>query len=263
MTLITKKSVHTHRDHRVLTVGNLPDQTREVGPILDRMGIKFVHVKTGEQGLKAIEDASFHFSLVICDQRLNGMKGTDFLAKVKKISPVTIRFLITGYSDMETIILAVNKGAVHRYISKPWNKDQMTEAVRSGITRYEYHLENDRLFTLAKTQNSKLYELNCELMETTKRHDDESKTLEKNITAIAAQLKEKTARRPLPPEKVASLILRILENSDQDPAESAATLYTQSISGLYEAFNDIALRNGMEMPELTESEAPGAGESSA
>jgi|GEM_PF-758900 len=253
MTLIIGKAVH---DHQVLTVGSLPDQTRDVGPVLDRMGIKFLHFKTGEQGLKAIKNESRPFSLVICDQRLKDMKGTDFLAQVKEISPDTIRFLITGYSDMDTIILAVNKGAVHQYISIPWNEDQMTESVRSGITRYEYHLESDQLFALAKTQNGKLFELNCELMETTKFHDDESKALEKDIAAIAAQLTEKTSRRPLAPEKILSLILRIIENSDQDPLESINTLYTQSISGLYDAFNDLALRNGLEMPEPAESDTP-------
>jgi len=245
MPLITgKKNVH-----QVLTVGDRPEQTRDVGPVLDQMEIKFFHVTTGEQGLKALESALLPFSLVICDQRLNGMKGTRFLAQVKEIAPDTIRFLITGYSDMETIISAVNQGAVHRYISVPWHEDQMAEAVQSGITRYEHHLESDRLFALAKAQNGQLYELNCELMETGKVHDQESKTIEKDIAAIKAKLKQKTAQRSLPPKQIMKHILNTLQEKDKDNPSKLNNLYTHSIASLHMAFTDFALRNGMEMPE--------------
>ncbi len=257
MTLVTEKNDH---DHRVLIVGDLPGQTRDLDPILDRMKIQFIHVKTGEQGLKAIGEEPSPFSLVICDQRLNGMKGTAFLAELKEMAPETIRFLITGYSDMDTIISAVNKGAVHRYISKPWNEDQMTEVIRSGITRYEYHLESDRLLVLAKTQNAKLFELNCELMETAKLHDKESKILETNIAAIAAQLKEKTARRPLTPMKSLSLILKTLQGENAERGALLNAIYSQTITELYETFNELALRNGIEMP-APEQAGSGTGES--
>jgi len=246
-------------NHRVLIVGDQADQSKNLGPVLHRLEIDFVHLENGEQSLKAIENAPAPFSLVICDQRLNGMKGTAFLAKVKEIIPEAIRFLITGYSDMDTIISAVNKGAVHRYISAPWNEDQIIETIRSGITRYEYHLENDRLLALAKTQNAKLFELNCELMETAKIHGKESKTIEKNIAAIAAQLKEKTARRPLTPKKILSLILETLQGEEKERVAMLNALYVQNITALYEAFNELALRNGIEMPE--QEPEPGTGES--
>ena len=244
-----------HHDHRVLIAGDIAEQSRAVGPVLDKMGIRFVHVKTGEAGLKEIEKTDEPFSLVICDQRMDGMEGTKFLARIKERSVGTIRFLITGYSQMDVIISAVNKGAVHRYISKPWEPEQITEEIRSGLLKYEHHLENGQLHALAKRQNGKLYELNCELMETTKDYDKELKALEKAISAIGGQLKEKTARRPQTPGQVTALVTKYLEACDKDKQRALDGLYEKIIIALHKEFTDVALRNGIEMPELKAEES--------
>ncbi|WDP86990.1 MAG: response regulator [Desulfobacter sp.] len=153
------------------------DQT--VGPVLEDLGLGFIHDETGEEGLESVRKATTPFSLVLCDQRMPGMKGSQFLAKVKEISPETIRVLITGYSDIKTIIRAVNKGAVQRYISKPLKNDDITQTIRSGIAQYEKYLESQQLYGVAKKQNKKLYELNCELMEATKATEKNSPVLKR------------------------------------------------------------------------------------
>lgn len=235
-------------EHLVLTVGDRPGQACDIGPVIADMKLNFTHVKTGRQAITCIDERTTRISLVISDQRLKDMKGTALLARIKEMSPETIRLLITGYSDMDTIILAVNKGAVHRYISTPWKEDQLIKAIGSGLTRYEAHLENHRLFSLAKIQNKKLFELNCSLMETTKQHDRESKALEKDIADITGQLREITSGRPLDREKIVSLIIEEMEDQ-ADPADHLNTLYEQTIFDLYKTVTDLALRNGLEMPE--------------
>ncbi len=235
--------------HQVLIAGSIPDQSVSVGPLLEKLGIQFTHVKNSEAGLKEIEKATIPFSLVICDQRMDGLQGTEFLSRVKEASPGTIRFLITGYSQLDIIISAVNKGAVHRYISKPWEPDQMVEALKSGLSKYERHLDSGRLFALAKTQNGKLYELNCELMEATKRHDQESKKLEKEIHAIAAQLKEKTAKRPLKQKQLAKKASQYLEACETDKKNELDNLYEQVLLNIFQDFTELALRNGIELTE--------------
>lgn len=244
-----------NHDHLVLTVGDRPGQACDLGPVLSGMTLNFTHVKTGQQGINAIDKGGSPLALIICDQRLKDMKGTALLARIKQISPETTRLLITGYSDMDTIISAVNKGAVHRYISVPWSDDQLIKAVGSGLARYDNHRENDRLFTLAKIQNKKLFELNCSLMETTKQHDRESLALEKKIAAIAAKLKRITADRPLNPEKLVSLILKKITHSKTDQATHLNTLYEQTIFEIHKAVTDLALRNGLEMSESKQVES--------
>src|SRR5262245_59303598 len=78
---------------------------------------------SGEEALKLMEH--FDFSLILTDQRMPKMLGTDFLSESVKRDPTALRILITGYSDIESVIDAINKGSVHRYIKKPWNQDEL------------------------------------------------------------------------------------------------------------------------------------------
>lgn len=72
------------------------------------------------------------------------MDGAQFLEKAKDIFPDAIRFLLTGYSDMDAIIDAVNKGEIHRYLTKPWNDDDLLLQIRQSLKQYELTLENRR-----------------------------------------------------------------------------------------------------------------------
>ena len=88
------------------------------------------------------------------------MTGTQFLEQAKKIFPDAIRFLLTGYSDMNAVIDAVNLGEIHRYLAKPWNDDDLLLLVRQALQQYELVEENRRLTDLTQEQNRKLNELN-------------------------------------------------------------------------------------------------------
>ena len=93
---------------------------KAIGRVLEREGLGYTFVDSAEEGIKVLENVEFPFSLILSDQRMPGMPGTEFLSRAKELAPDTIRYLITGYSEMDTIINAVNKGAVQHYISKPW-----------------------------------------------------------------------------------------------------------------------------------------------
>ncbi len=121
------------------------------------------------------------------------------MEKAKEITPDTIRFLITGYADMDAVTEALNKGAIHRYISKPWNTEALIEAVRNGLEQYAAILENHRLFTLAKEQNTVLYKLNVALKKDTDRHHKALLNKNERIAELACrQIEKKTGpvRRP-------------------------------------------------------------------
>ncbi|MDD9303900.1 MAG: response regulator [Desulfobacter sp.] len=246
---MTLNSGHPPHKHKVLIVGHKVPKDQTVGPVLEDLGLGFIHDETGEEGLESVRKATTPFSLVLCDQRMPGMKGSQFLAKVKEISPETIRVLITGYSDIKTIIRAVNKGAVQRYISKPLKNDDITQTIRSGIAQYEKYLESQQLYGVAKKQNKKLYELNCELMEATKATEKKLTRLEKEILTIAAQLKQKTAQRPLTQAQAVGLVVKCIDAIPGDSQKELNFLYEKSIQTLYKHFEELALRNGIEMPD--------------
>lgn len=250
--MITAHGNRTH-DHRVLVVDDEPSVGKAIGRILDTQKIKSIYVPSGEAGIEAITGSDQQFSLIICDQRMAGMQGTQFLAHAKEITPESIRFLTTGYSEMDTIINAVNKGAIQHYISKPWDTEDLVKKIQAGIARYEQYLESEQLSGLAKKQNAKLYDLNCELMEAATQHDNERKDLDSQIQALETELKEKTAQKPQGPSQVMANLQKFLEDrkasGKSDAQKLSNELYAQTLHRLYDTFNDLALRNGIEMPD--------------
>ncbi|MBI9075272.1 MAG: HD domain-containing protein [Desulfatibacillum sp.] len=87
--------------------------------------------------------------------------------------PDAIRFLLTGYSEMEAIIQAVNQGQIHRYLNKPWKDEDLLIQVRQALEQFEMAMENKRLLALVARQNAKLRELNTSLEEKVKERTRE------------------------------------------------------------------------------------------
>jgi DNA-binding NtrC family response regulator len=71
--------------------------------------------------------------VVVSDHRMPDGKGTDFLGRVKASYPETVRLILSGYADIDTVTAAINVGAVHRFMTKPWNDDELRDAVREAM----------------------------------------------------------------------------------------------------------------------------------
>jgi response regulator RpfG family c-di-GMP phosphodiesterase len=89
----------------------------------------------GEQGLASIRDRG-PYSVVISDMRMPGMNGAQFLAQVRQRTPDTVRMLLTGYTDLDAAMLAVNEGNIFRFLTKPCDKDVLTNAINAGLAQY-------------------------------------------------------------------------------------------------------------------------------
>ena len=86
---------------------------------------------SGAQALEVMEQQSI--DLVMTDARMPNMDGATLLAHIHRLYPTTTRILLTGYADMPTIIKAINEGQIHRYISKPWNDEEMLLTLRQAL----------------------------------------------------------------------------------------------------------------------------------
>ena len=115
----------------------------------------------GEEGLAAFEKNQI--DLVISDMRMPNMDGATFLAKVAEQWPDTVRILLTGYADLESTISAVNKGKIYRYISKPWDENDLRITVEQALEKKALERERDQLLKLTKKQNDELRTFNDEL----------------------------------------------------------------------------------------------------
>lgn len=99
-------------------------------------------------------------SLIISDQRMPEMDGTEFLEKAREIQPEAIRIILTGYADISAAMAAINQGQVYRFITKPWNDLDLKATIKQAIDFYHLRRENQRLFELTVRQNAELKELN-------------------------------------------------------------------------------------------------------
>jgi two-component system probable response regulator PhcQ len=97
---------------------------------------------SGAAGLEIL--AQRDVALVLSDQRMPDMTGTQFLAQVRAQHPDTVRMLLTAYSDLESVVDAINVGNVSRYLSKPYDEREVQMAFRDGIERYVLVRQRDQ-----------------------------------------------------------------------------------------------------------------------
>lgn len=114
--------------------------------------------------------------LVMSDARMPNMDGATLLAHVHERYPATTRIMLTGYADPAAIIKAINEGRIDRYISKPWNDEEMLLTLRQALEHQRSERERQRLERLAQVQNDQLKLLNS--------------TLEKHVAARTAELQQ-------------------------------------------------------------------------
>jgi len=100
-----------------------------------RKDYEIVIAGSAEEGLKALEN--FEPDIVISDQKMPGMKGVDFLVRVKKLRPHAVRMLLTGYTDAEVAKDAINKGEVTAYIDKPWEREKLRQLINKSIEQQQ------------------------------------------------------------------------------------------------------------------------------
>jgi len=101
--------------------------------------------------------------LIVSDQRMPGMNGSEFLQYCRETVPDTLRILLTGYSDISATIDAINKGGAYRYIAKPWNDVELVQVLRDAVRQYALLMENRRLNEIVRQQNEELQEWNRNL----------------------------------------------------------------------------------------------------
>ena len=81
--------------------------------------------------------ATTEVGVIVCDQRMRGMSGTEFLARVKQMYPAAVRMVLSGYTDLQSVTDAVNRGAIFKFLTKPWIDEELDEAVREAFVEFE------------------------------------------------------------------------------------------------------------------------------
>lgn len=146
---------------RILVVDDEPSILNSLRRLLRSRGFDVITAESAAAGLEVLEREII--DVVISDMRMPLMTGAEFLEQVFLRWPNVKRILLTGYSDVESTIAAVNKGKIWRYIAKPWDDEDLVLTVQQATAHRQLMNENARLLKLIREQNEQLRSLNVTL----------------------------------------------------------------------------------------------------
>jgi response regulator RpfG family c-di-GMP phosphodiesterase len=127
--------------------------------ILERLFRNQYKVVTATSGTEALELLRLHeFALIISDQRMPVITGIEFLKRAAEMRPNIVRIILTGYTDVNALVEAINSGVVYKYVTKPWINEDLQQTVKRAMQHYEtiksqheLKLQNERLQARLKT----------------------------------------------------------------------------------------------------------------
>ncbi len=178
----------TNPSARLLLVDDEPGILSSLRRLLRPEGYTIHVAESGQAGLDLLEREPV--DLVISDMRMPEMDGARFLEQVRGRWPNVIRILLTGYADIESTINAINKGEIYRYISKPWNDNDLILLVRDALESMRLRGENARLLELTQAQNEQLKEFNAKLEDKVRQRTAEIEQINSFLNLANDKLKQ-------------------------------------------------------------------------
>jgi response regulator RpfG family c-di-GMP phosphodiesterase len=128
--------------YTLLAVDDEPANLR----MLERLFRREYRVLTANNGEEALELLGREdVALIITDQRMPGMSGTELLRKTLQTRPETVRIILTGYTDVDSLTDAINTTRVYKFVSKPWDPTMLEEIVRDAIREHEECIQQKQL----------------------------------------------------------------------------------------------------------------------
>jgi response regulator RpfG family c-di-GMP phosphodiesterase len=127
--------------------------------LLERLFRHQYQVITALSGTEALELLAEHdVSLIVSDQRMPGMTGIEFLKRAAEVRRHTVRIILTGYTDVNALVEAINSGVVYKYVNKPWMNEDLQQTVARALEhhetikgRHQLRRQNERLANLLRT----------------------------------------------------------------------------------------------------------------
>ena len=144
--------------------------------------------KSADEGYKIMLENEIH--VILSDQRMPGLSGSEFFDKIKRIFPDSVRLILTGYADLDAVIEAVNRGNIFRYITKPWNPLELKTIIKEAFERHWLVIDNTQLLKDLKTANEVLEE---KVLERTKDLNEKNRMMNHFLGMAAHDLRNPLA----------------------------------------------------------------------
>ena len=173
-------------NHRLLIVD---DEEIVLSALRDTLAREGYHIVTASSPIVALSLLKKEmFSVVITDQQMPMLSGLEFLSQVKVMQPDATRILVTAILSLSTVVDAINKGEIYRFIVKPWLREELLATVKNAAQRYELIGKNALLQAATQAMNDKLVKLNTELEQQVARVAEQNAQLESLNTALSQNL---------------------------------------------------------------------------
>ena len=124
----------------LLIVDDEPNNLRALKRALSRDGYEIHTATSARQALEIL--AQTPVSVIMSDERMPGMSGTELLSRAKTLYPDTVRIVLSGYTDLATVTAAINEGAIYKFLTKPWEHDALREDIRLAFHHHEQRTAN-------------------------------------------------------------------------------------------------------------------------
>jgi EAL domain-containing protein (putative c-di-GMP-specific phosphodiesterase class I)/FixJ family two-component response regulator len=131
------------RQRTLLVVDDEENIVASLRRLLRRDGYHIITAHSGQQGLQRL--AENDVDVIISDQRMPGMTGVEFLRRAKELYPHTVRMVLSGYTELQSITDAINEGAIYKFLTKPWDDDRVRGHISEAFSHKEMADENRRL----------------------------------------------------------------------------------------------------------------------
>ena len=147
----------------LLLVDDEPNITHALQRLFRHADLRILTADSGQTGLDVL--AEYAVDVIISDQRMPGMTGVEFLKTVKNLYPNTVRIVLSGFTELQSVTQAVNEGSVYKFLIKPWNDNELRNSIEEAFRSKEFADENRRLNLEVSTSNQKLATVNRQLTE--------------------------------------------------------------------------------------------------
>jgi response regulator RpfG family c-di-GMP phosphodiesterase len=122
------------------------------------------------------------FAVIVSDREMPSMDGITFLEKSRDVSPRSIRIMLTGKADLKSALEGVNRGSLYRFLTKPWNDEELRLTIRQAVAQFELESENKRLTQVTQDQNVELTRVNSALEHANSELQKFNQSLEQKVT---------------------------------------------------------------------------------
>ena len=142
--------------HKVMIIDDEPAITDMFEDALSREPYDVLCAASAEEALPIL--AQEQVDVVISDERMPGMSGSEFLSLVRQEYPDTIRMILTGHASLESAVRAINEGEIYRFFTKPCNVIDLAMTIRHALQQKDLMQENQRLLKVVKRQSEVIEE---------------------------------------------------------------------------------------------------------